>query len=410
MKKIILTLTLILTLTPAFAEWGIVDSLSLAPFIPLVLQSMLTVASAGYDFFVGNGNGIIFILIWAWLAFFIVMYLVKMFLPNGVVEFFDGKKDKELPDALKISENVLKPIVRGLIAAAILLPIKPTYITDLIVDPFMQIGAAYSNAIMPTGESTREIPCPEFNGTMSVSVKSCAFMTGPVQRLTDVNNQMIKRGLNMVTGSVQTLMLLIPSPDAILSMFAGILLVSTFVSNNFFMALLIINAIFELGMSLILYPFRVLTFVAKPKKPDAWIDPWSAFGGIADALRKLIITMISCSFILVINIALVRAILGMGDAAYSDVAAGVSVTNLGLSDDGGGTLMIAISSVLTFYLMTRIFAITREWLDKFAGKGADALYKSTTAFAKTATGRVAQGGKSLKKILKKVEDKKNKKG
>ena len=49
---------------PALADWAIVDQLNLAPFVPLVLDAMMAIASGGYDFFVGNGDGIIYLLVW----------------------------------------------------------------------------------------------------------------------------------------------------------------------------------------------------------------------------------------------------------------------------------------------------------------------------------------------------------
>ena len=52
---------------PALADWGIVDQFNLAPFVPLMLDAMMTIATGGYEFFVGNGNGIIYLLVWGFL-------------------------------------------------------------------------------------------------------------------------------------------------------------------------------------------------------------------------------------------------------------------------------------------------------------------------------------------------------
>ena len=54
---------------PSFAYAGnIVDALNLSPFVPLVLDSMMMVATGMYEFFVGNGDGIIYILVWGFLG------------------------------------------------------------------------------------------------------------------------------------------------------------------------------------------------------------------------------------------------------------------------------------------------------------------------------------------------------
>ena len=74
---------------PSFAYAGnIVDALNLSPFVPLVLDSMMMVATGMYEFFVGNGDGIIYILVWGFLGITMVLYLVKMYLPKAWVSFF----------------------------------------------------------------------------------------------------------------------------------------------------------------------------------------------------------------------------------------------------------------------------------------------------------------------------------
>ena len=45
------------------ANYAIVDALNLAPLIPTILDALMTVATGGYDFFVGNGDGVIYILV-----------------------------------------------------------------------------------------------------------------------------------------------------------------------------------------------------------------------------------------------------------------------------------------------------------------------------------------------------------
>ena len=66
--------TMFILPVPALADWGIVDQFNLAPFVPLVQDAMMTIASGGYEFFVGNGNGIIYLLVWGFLAVTIILY------------------------------------------------------------------------------------------------------------------------------------------------------------------------------------------------------------------------------------------------------------------------------------------------------------------------------------------------
>ena len=65
------------------ADNSIVDALNLAPLIPTVLDALLAVATGGYEFFVGNGDGIIYILVWGFLAVSMGLYLIKMYFPKN---------------------------------------------------------------------------------------------------------------------------------------------------------------------------------------------------------------------------------------------------------------------------------------------------------------------------------------
>ena len=143
---------------PALADWGIVDQLNLAPFVPLVLDAMMTIASGGYDFFVGNGNGIIYLLVWGFLAITIILYLVKLYLPKTWSDGFGFSGGASLADgktnAHTIVYNVMKPCLRGIIAAALLLQIRPTMLTEVLVNPFLQFGALYTHSITATISET----------------------------------------------------------------------------------------------------------------------------------------------------------------------------------------------------------------------------------------------------------------
>ncbi len=389
MKKFLVSFLLSIVPLSAFADWGIVDSLNLAPLVPIVLDALMTVAMGGYEFFVGNGDGIIYILVWGFLAVSIAMYLIKMYFPKNWLGFFGFSNGGEFwssrtPGGFQIAENVLKPAVRALIAAALLLQIKPTLVTEWIVDPFLKFGAMYTNEITASipgnVNSAKKIECPpDVVAKEWVSVDGCNFLVQPVSDLSNANNQVIKRGFDFINKGLLSMMTLVPhGGEGFLNIITGILLVSTFVASNIFMALLIIGGIFNFGMALVLYPFQVLTWVAKPKNPDRWLDVWPAFEGIIKALQQLIVTMIACAFILAINIAIIHALFQWNSSVFIVAAGGSATGNIPMAATGalgfGGHSILWLSSILTFYLMMRIFTLTREQLDKYVGKGMTGLY------------------------------------
>ena len=63
----------VLFANPAHAD--ILDAYNLAPFVPLVLETMMNIATSLYNFFVGKGDGIIYWFIYGFLAFYICLYL-----------------------------------------------------------------------------------------------------------------------------------------------------------------------------------------------------------------------------------------------------------------------------------------------------------------------------------------------
>jgi hypothetical protein len=391
-----------------------VDSLNLAPFVPIVLDALMAVATGGYDFFVGHGTGIIYILIWGWMAVSMGLYLVKMFFPQTWLSFFGFKGGGEMwkdsgPGGFKMAENMLKPAVRAIIAATILLQIKPVYVTNWIVNPFLQFGALYTENITAAmaipGIAAPKIECPpDIIEHGWITADSCDFLVQPVSTLSSANNQVIKRGFEFIERGLVGLMTLIPhGGEDFLNLITGILLVSTFVASNFFMALLIIQAIFNFGMSLVLYPFQVLMWVAKPKNPDSWMDFWPAFDGIIKALQQLIITMISCAFILVINVAIIRALFQWNTSVFVVAAGGAATSNVPTMTQSamgfGQHSILWLSSILTFYLMVRIFELTREQLNKYVGGNMDGLYKKVTGDTKTLWSITQNFGKTVGKII-----------
>lgn len=388
------------------ADGNIVDALNLAPLIPTILDALMMVASGGYDFFVGDGNGIIYILVWGFLAISIALYALKMYFPKMWVSFFGFSGGGEMIggiDGMTIATNMLKPAIRAIVAVTVLLQLKPVYLTDWLINPFLQFGALYTESITETinesGINAPKIDCPPSIIQQGwISPESCEFLVQPVSDLSHANNQIIKRGFDFINSGLRGLLTLIPhGGENFLNIITGIFLVFTFVASNLFMALLIIQAIFNFGMALVLYPFQVLVYVVKPS--DKWLDVWPAFGGITKSLQKIVITMIACAFILCVNIAVIKSLFQWNSSVFVVAAGGTATSNVPTAVNNalgfGQHSILWLSSILTFYLMFRIFNLTREQLDSYVGKGMDNLYNQVKSDTKILTGRVKSVGSAI---------------
>ena len=388
------------------ADGNIVDALNLAPLIPTILDALMMVASGGYDFFVGDGNGIIYILVWGFLAVSIALYALKMYFPKMWVSFFGFSGGGEMVggiDGMTIATNMLKPAIRAIVAVTVLLQLKPVYLTDWLINPFLQFGALYTESITETinesGINAPKIDCPPSIIQQGwISPESCEFLVQPVSDLSHANNQIIKRGFDFINSGLRGLLTLIPHcGENFLNIITGIFLVFTFVASNLFMALLIIQAIFNFGMALVLYPFQVLAYVVKPS--DKWLDVWPAFGGITKSLQKIVITMIACAFILCVNIAVIKSLFQWNSSVFVVAAGGTATSNVPTAVNNalgfGQHSILWLSSILTFYLMFRIFNLTREQLDSYVGKGMDNLYNQVKSDTKILTGRVKSVGSAI---------------
>lgn len=374
----------------------IVDAYNLAPFVPIVLETMMTIATSLYDYFVGNGNGIIYILLYAFLAIYLILYLFKMYIPkdwlsfigySGGGEMWDGKADGWI-----IADNVLKPCLRVIVACVVLLQVKPVYVTEWLVNPFLTFGSIYSESILQNVTKTSPeavgVPeCPESIITAKWLTKSsCDFLIRPVYIISHENNQVIKYGWKFLKTGMRGLLTLIPhGGEDFLNVITGVLLLVAFISSNLFMALLIIQGIFDFCIALIMYPFNVLVWTAK--KSDKWFDVLPAFKQIIDALKKLIITMIACAFILSINIAVVRALFNWSSSVFVVAAGGVGTTNVpsvtNTAMNFGQHSILWLSSLLTFFLMQNIFNMTRERLNDYTKDTKKKMYEDVTKDIKT---------------------------
>lgn len=417
-KKILCGLLLIFgTCMPnmAFAlDIDAISELDISGLVPIVLDSFMFVAQGTYEYFVGSGGGLVYLLVLGFFIFFVISYLIKLYIPKFWLSTFGFKSGDSVESVggMKIAENLLKPALRAIIALTILLQLRPEFIAKFTINPFLHFGAIYTEEIINLSSDMgvpedKKINCSEKITTNGwLDQESCEYLTQPVRILAHANNAIVKRGFRYLAsglGSLRTLFIH-DGGQGFMGIITGLLLISTFVACNVFMSLLIIQAIFNFGMALILYPFSVAAWVAH--KNDSWFDIWPAFSGIINALKQTIITMIACAFILCVNLALVRAIFQWNNSAFVAAAGGIAYSNLpptGAGSSGfGGHSMVWLSCILTFFLMNKIFEITREKLNNYVGKDADNLYKSVKTDAKTVWGEIKSGYKTIKNVRKAV--------
>jgi hypothetical protein len=361
---------------------GWVEIFSLAWVVPLVLDSMTAVAESVYDYFVGEG--ILYMLIWGFLAFYIGLYLVKMYFPTHWLQLFGlsggGQMYDDKTDGWSISKGVLKPLLRAMFAILILLQLKPAYITNYVIEPFLQFGAVYVDSITSIVLPDRiaaSAECPEELGGY-LSKSGCEFIVGPIDNISRVNNGMIKKGFEF----------LMPGDGGgLLSIITGLVLIATFFASNLFMALLIIRGIFKFGLSLIVYPFRVLIYVVKDDS-DMWVNPWPALSDLIKSLQTLVVSMIAAAFILMVNISVVAAMLSfMPDGAK----------------DFGGHSITWLAAVMTFWIMFRVFKTTRDRLDEYVGDAdMTGFYDKVAGNVKSAYKNVKDWGGKAIEILRKT--------
>lgn len=395
----------------AHAESSLVDAFNLSPFVPLVLETMMNVATSLYKYFVGNGDGLIYIFVYLFLGFYLGLYAFKMFVPKDWLSFlgfsagdsvWDGKAN-----GWSVIENVLKPCLRAIIAGVVLLQIKPIYVTEFLVNPFLEFGAIYTKSILQTVNNSyidvANVPtCPasiEKEGW--ISKNSCDFLIQPVYTISQENNRVIKYGFDFLKRGLRGMITIIPhGGQDFLNIITGVLLIASFVASNLFMALLIIQGIFDFCMALIMYPFKVLAWVAK--KSDKWFDVLPAFDQIINALKKLVITMIACAFILCVNVALIRALFNWSSSVFVSTAGGIASSNIPSMINTAGNFgqhsVLWLSSVLTFFLMYAIFKMTREKLNQYSGM-SDALYKDVTANSKRVWEKAKATPDTIKTLL-----------
>ena len=392
----------------AFA-WGLidaVDALDISGLVPIVLDAFMYVANGTYAYFVGNGKGVIYVLVWGFFIYYMISYLIKLYIPKFWITTFGFKAGDSIDSigGIKIVENLLKPAVRVLVAVIVLLPWHPETIAKYLINPFLSVGSFYTSAIIEQSVNITTdivpgtaIKCPE-NLQGWLDKESCDYLIQPVHVLSQANNTVVKQGFNYISDGLKSLANFLSQGigQGLMEIITGLLLVSTFVGCNIFMALLVIQAIFNFGMALILYPFNVAVWVAK--KNNSWFDIWPALSGIVDALKQVVITMIACAFILCVNVALVRALFQWNHNAFADAANGAAT---GFS----GHFMVWLSCILTFFLMNKMFEITREKLTEYIGGNSTDLYNKVKKDAKTGWNIMTGVSGNIKNIGKYVKGK-----
>ncbi len=404
----------------AFAGWGLidVDSLDISGLVPIVLDAFMFVANGTYTYFVGpHHDGIVYLLVWGFFIFYIISYLIKLYIPKFWLSTFGFKSGDSIDNTtgMKIADNIVKPGIRVLVAVILLLPLNPQTIAKNVINPFLSFGSLYTTEVMnqsakiQTG-AVNPIKCPDNLLEQGwLDKESCEYLIAPVHELSRANNNVIKRGFRYLASGLQSLATLVVhnSGQGFMNIVTGILLIITFTGCNLFMALLIIQAIFDFGMALILYPFNVAAWVAK--KSDSWFDIWPAFSGIIEALKKIVITMIACAFILCVNLALVSALFQWNNRMFVAAAGGTAYSNLpnmtANASGFAGHSMLWLSCILTFFLMNRLFEITKKKLTGYVGSDATRLYEQVKGDAKLGWGKIKSFPGSVKNVWKTVKGK-----
>ena len=114
--------------------------------------------------------------------------------------------------------------------------------------------------------------------------------------------------------------------------------------------------------------------------------------------------MIACSFILIVNVAVVRALFNFAGSSFNVAAGGSATSNLSSgylvtnAISFGGHSLLWLSSILTFFLMNAIFNKTREQLNKYA-PGMTGLYNQTKSDFDATRKKARSTYESIKKII-----------
>ena len=156
---------LVLLIPSMASAGGLIDSLNLAPFIPTILDAMMQVATGTYSYFVETG--IILALIVGFLAMTVCWYAIKLFAPPQFLTLFDIKPGDKLGEVKpqEIAKKILQPGLRAVIALLVLLNLKPMFMTQWLINPFLQLGSIYTTQVLEpiniTNKGQPNVVCPK---------------------------------------------------------------------------------------------------------------------------------------------------------------------------------------------------------------------------------------------------------
>ena len=112
--------------------------------------------------------------------------------------------------------------------------------------------------------------------------------------------------------------------------------------------------------------------------------------------------MIACVFILCVNLAVIKSLFQWNSSVFVVAAGGSATSNVPVATASlgfGAHSVLWLSAILTFYLMFRIFNLTREQLNSYVGKGMDNLYTQVTGDATKTVKNIKNLGTTLGKAF-----------
>lgn len=370
--------------------------LSLSPFIPITLDAISIVSMATFKL----AKDLFPSLIYIFLAVKITIYLFKMYMPKqllGVLGFSGGGEMWDNPDAMNIVQTTLKPIIRAVIALAFLLQLSPKIMTEAVVDPLLKFGAIYTEKVL---EATPNMIPDTPNQVRNISSENKLFtnetvdsMRRPLDALSQANNEFIVLGGKMTLHGLAKL--------SILTILSGLVMMATFFSSNLFIALLLLQAIFYLGLSFIMYPFYVLIYVVKDSKD--WINPIPAFTDIFQSLKKLIITMIASAIVTILNIQMIKALYSSGDVEKFNSLMEIEDADA-LAGSFGFQSMSWLYAIILIFLYYKIFTIIRGKISEYGGESDETMYNNVKSDSKYISNTIMTRIKDM--LKRKAEEKK----
>ncbi|MDR0319559.1 MAG: hypothetical protein LBH81_02355 [Rickettsiales bacterium] len=383
-----------MTVLPDVPDW--MNGASLDKFVPFMIDVMTRVSAGLYDFFVP----LVSAFIWTLVGFNIMLFVIKQYVPQDWLDFlnikngggyYDGKKTAEL--AWGIPKKLAQMMMRAALATTILLAVRPTFLTETIINPFLKLGSIYTESILnsPPGEGSPKAGVGmECNTHSFFSPEICNQMANPISGIIYKNNQVVTLGLDMmgvpsfITGGNP----MSKKPDMglwLFNFFVGAVLAITFFLSGLYIASVILQGILNFCFAIMLFPFRTFKWVMQ--QTDAWANPTEALKGIIDSLRGLVVAMVIGGIMTLINLSLIAALFGQS---------GISANLSSWSDK----FMIALSSILALLVMTRLLEIAKEKMAKF-GAPDETFYKNLTANAQTLGKTAVKLGGNIGKMLKK---------